>query len=300
MGIVRSGDTFRYLPPGGERLRVLLLTSDDPQHRYLRRLLAAELNLVATIVEPGRAQQQRLWRRHRYRDAICRAYQTRRQQITGRARYRRAYFGQLEQALPAPGSPLHVTRSLTGETTTRLVGGIACDVAVICGTSMLSRRLLAELPAMTVNIHCGRLPRYRGNHCIYFAYLNRDWDHIAATLHLVTPDLDAGAVLAAVVPAMSPHDSDEHLYSRCSHEGALLLTRLLSALERGAAIAAVPQVGDGRMFRHRDRGPLREIALWWRRRTGRQQPHARVREEIHAQGRFAAGFPPAGQRAAQW
>ena len=68
-----DGDAFRPAP-GTVRLRVVLLTSDDPQHRYLRRLLACQLGLVATLVEPGRAQQRRLWRRHRYRDALYRSY----------------------------------------------------------------------------------------------------------------------------------------------------------------------------------------------------------------------------------
>jgi methionyl-tRNA formyltransferase len=278
MEIVLSGHAFQRVP-GGERARLVLLTSDDPQHSYLRRLLASELNLVATIVEPSSAQQQRLWHRRHYRDALYRAYQARRQQVTGRARYRRTYFGQLEHALPAPASPLYFVRSVNDEATVQVVEGLAPDLAVVCGTAVLGRRLIDRLPALTVNIHCGRLPRYRGNHCIYFAYLNRDWDQVAATLHLVTTDLDSGAVIATVVPEMFPHDSDEHLYSRCSHQGALLLVRMVRALERGETIVAVPQADDGMMFRHRDRGPIREIGLWWRRRTGRHQPPVRMQDE---------------------
>lgn len=276
MSIIREGKVIRAEP--GKRLRVVLLTSDDPQHRYLQRLLDGHAALVATVVEPGTAQQRRLWARRRYRDAVYRAYQGYRQRVTGRARHRRRYFETLERELPAPGSPTHVVSSMNDPSTRDLVRSLAPDLTVVCGTGVLGRKLIAAVPGLIVNLHTGLLPHYRGNHCIYFAFRRQDWDGIAATLHVLTPELDAGPILAVVEPDLYPHDNDEHLYARAAHLAALRLIRLIRELEQGHRLTAVPQETAGTMFRHRDRGPIGEIRLWFRRRTGRHSVPVKVND----------------------
>lgn len=84
----------------GERLRVAVLCSDDPHHEYLVSRIARELNLVGVVVEPGAAQQRRLWARRAWLDAVARAYQVRRQRYTGRSAYRRRYFAPLTAGKP--------------------------------------------------------------------------------------------------------------------------------------------------------------------------------------------------------
>jgi methionyl-tRNA formyltransferase len=268
MGIIRDGDTVR-LDPDHPRLRVVLLTCDGPQHTYLRRLVGARLDLLATIVEPGADQQRRLWRRGRYRDALYRAYQGRRQKLTGRARYRREYFGALCAGLAEPDSPAHRVANVNSPEVRELVAELRPDLTVVCGTGVLGRKLIGAVPGLMVNIHTGWLPEYKGNHCIYFAYRAADWDRIGATVHVLTPTLDSGAVLDTAVPPLFPHDNDEHLYSRSVHHGALRTVELAERLERGEAIPLREQPDRGTAYRHRDRTPLPELALWLRRITGR-------------------------------
>lgn len=274
MSIIRDGNVLRA--ESGKRLRVVLLTSDDPQHRYLRRLLGHRAELVATVVEPGSAQQRRLWARRRYRDAVYRAYQGYRQRFSGRARHRRSYFGTLENELPESSSPTHLVSAMNAPSTRELVRTLAPDLTVVCGTGVLGRKLIEAVPGLIVNLHCGVLPSYRGNHCIHFAYLRQDWDAIGATLHVLTPELDAGPILAVVRPDLYPHDNDEHLYARVAHLAALRLTELIGELEQGKSFETVPQGDAGAMFRHRDRGPIGELRLWFRRKTGRHTVPVRV------------------------
>ncbi|WP_250284475.1 MULTISPECIES: formyltransferase family protein [unclassified Frankia] len=268
MGIVRDGDTVRF-DSDHPHLRVVLLICDDPQHSYLRRLVGTRLNLLATIVESGADQQRRLWRHHRYRDALYRAYQGRRQKLTGRARYRREYFGALCADLPEPDTPAHRVANVNSPEVRELVAGLRPDLTVVCGTGVLGRKLIGTVPGLMVNIHTGWLPEYKGNHCIYFAYRAADWDRIGATVHVLTPALDSGAVLDTTVPPMFPHDNDEHLYSRSVHYGVLRTIELAERLERGETISLRKQPDRGTTYRHRDRTPLPELALWLRRISGR-------------------------------
>ncbi|WP_405749628.1 formyltransferase family protein [Streptomyces sp. NBC_01411] len=276
MTITQDGWTFRA-QPGATRLRVLLLTSDDPQHAWLRLMLSQQVDLLATIVEPGAAQKRRLLGKRRWRDLAYRHYQGRRQALTGRARWRREYFARLSEDLPPATSPVHRVVSVNAATTRRLVSEIRPDLTVICGTGVLGRRLITDTPGMMVNIHGGWLPEYKGNHGVYFAYLHQDWGRIGATLHLVTPVLDAGPVLDRVTPGWMPGDTDEQLYTRSVHRAALRLTERVHLLERGEPWTATPQEPHGVTYRHRDRKPLPELGLWHRRLTGRHRlPDART------------------------
>ncbi|MEU7553078.1 formyltransferase family protein [Streptomyces sp. NPDC044571] len=281
--------------PDGARLRVLLLTSNDPQHAWLRRLLADRLDLVMTVVEPGAAQKRRLRDKGRHSDLAYRVYQGWRQRLTGRARWRRAYFARLSEGLPEAGSPLHRVDSVNSAETRRLVAEAAPDLTVVCGTSVLGRRLIEATPGMMVNIHGGWLPEYKGNHAVYFAYRAQDWERIGASLHLVTPTLDAGPLLDRVTPGFLPGDTDERLYSRSVHHAALRLVELALVLEEGRSLTVRPQEDKGTTYRHRDRRPLPELLLVLRRAVG---AHRLPAESVRSVQEALGGREETGERAA--
>ena len=253
-------------------VRVALLRSDDPHHVWLEAQLAGRLDLVGAVVEPGAAQQARLWRRRRWVDGVARAYQGRRQRLTGRAAHRRRYFELSGDGAPRPTRPVPAFARvevdwINDERAQGAVKTMEPDVVVVCGTTIVERATLAGAPA--INVHAGHLPRYRGNHGIYFAFERGDFEHIGASLHLVTPELDGGELIEFVRPELFPHDNDEHLYCRSVEAAVLRLCDLLEEHGTGATRRSAPQDGDAETFRHRDRTPRRELRLWLRRRLGR-------------------------------
>src|SRR5580692_1599688 len=74
------------------RVGVVLLRSDDPQHAYLEARLAHDLRLLGVVVEPGRRQRAWHLKHHQWSAWLWRKYHSTRQQLTGRAAYRREYF----------------------------------------------------------------------------------------------------------------------------------------------------------------------------------------------------------------
>jgi methionyl-tRNA formyltransferase len=274
MLIVNEADHVRALPgPGGSALRVAILRSDDPHHLYLQAVLCRHLQVVGVVVEPSHAQQRRLWRRGHRRAWMWRLYQGWRQRLTGRAAYRRRHF-----AVDGPAPPVVVTTDwINSPVVAATLRTLAPDMVVVCGTGYIQEATLAPVP-LAINVHGGYLPRYRGNHGVYFAYEAGDFHRIGASLHLVTPALDGGPVIGVVCPEIRPGDQDEHLYCRSVKSAIDALPGMLLDLQAGRPLRFLPQPAPGRPYRHRDRTPGRELRLWWRRRLGRHPvPHLPAR-----------------------
>ncbi|WP_441247697.1 formyl transferase [Kitasatospora sp. McL0602] len=273
--IRRNGNEWHAGPAApGERLRVAVLCSDDPHHTYLVSRLARELDLVGVVVEPGAAQQRRLWARRAWVDAVARAYQVRRQRLTGRSAYRRRYFAALTAGVTPPAERVRRVDWINSAAATAHLEQLRPDVTVVCGTTYLRSATIAA-GGLMINIHGGHLPHYKGNHCVFFAFLRKDYQRIGASLHLVAAKLDGGDLLEVVHPEIRPQDNDEHLYDRSVHLAIDRLVEILTALEGGqAALRTVVQEDAGETFRHRSRKPHLDLWAWLRIRSGLERvPH---------------------------
>ncbi|SOB79503.1 formyl transferase [Streptomyces sp. 1331.2] len=291
----RNGNEWHLTPEApGARLRVAVLCSDDPHHRYLVARIARDLDLVGLVVEPGAAQQSRLWARRAWTDAVARGYQVRRQRYTGRSAYRRRYFAALTRALTPPlappgeapaqapaapsPSPERVLRVdwINSPEAVAFLEDLRPDVTVVCGTTYLKRPVI-EAGHLMINIHGGYLPQYKGNHCVFFAFLRKDYRRIGASLHLVTSRLDGGELVEVVRPEVLPQDNDEHLYDRSVHLAIDRLAEILTVFEAGGGdtvLRTVAQEDTGETFRHRSRKPHLDLWAWLRIRLGLERvPH---------------------------
>ncbi len=68
------------------------------------------------------------------------------------------------------------------------------DVIFIYGTSILTDHFLREVKANVLNIHSGILPKYRNVHSDFWAYLNKDYNNIGATIICVDEGIDTGDI----------------------------------------------------------------------------------------------------------
>ncbi|MCL1525448.1 phosphoribosylglycinamide formyltransferase [Xanthomonas nasturtii] len=99
---------------------------------------------------------------------------------------------------------------------------------VICAGYMriLGEPLVRRFAGRMLNIHPSLLPKYRGLHTHARALEAGDAEH-GASVHLVVPELDAGAVIAQARVPVLPDDSAEQLAARVlAREHTLLLATL--------------------------------------------------------------------------
>jgi hypothetical protein len=248
-------------------LRLAVLSADEPHHAYLVWLLRERgFDVTLWLSEAETHRRRRALRRGRWQDWIAAVYHNYRRRITGLAAYRKGAF-----ALPTPLTevPSAKVSSLNGSISHRLLVEANPDVTIIIGCTILSPATLALSGHPTVNVHCGYLPDYRGNHCIFFALDAGDHDRIGATIHHVDAGIDTGDIIDIITTDVRPTDIAEHIYCRLERLAFDRLCGWLTHLERGSALPRNPQPNRGHTFKTCDRTPYHDLRSWWRRQHGR-------------------------------
>ena len=126
------------------------------------------------------------------------------------------------------------------------------DVVLVQGTSIVKD---ATLPAgvFNFNMHAGLSPYYRGGASAQWALINWDPFNIGVTLHELTEQSDAGAILAQHRVVPEPHDTSNSISLKLTKVGTAVALRLLEKHARGEPIQRHPQdltVGKCYFARH--------------------------------------------------
>lgn len=240
-------------------MRLVVLASGGPPTDFMVNYLEdAGLVPVAVLVEPS---------------------QSRRALLRGRARRLgwRAVFGQvLFMALVLPllrrrsgdrlgsirethglrADPLPEARvtpidSVNAPGTRDLLKTLAPDAVVLSGTRIVKPETLGAASAPVINIHAGITPAFRGVHGGYWALWTGRPGDFGATVHLVDPGVDTGAVLTHVRPVPGAEDNFV-TYPLLQLAAALpALVGLLHGLAKGRGLPGpVPTEGPGRQWFH--------------------------------------------------
>jgi hypothetical protein len=244
------------------RPSLILLRSDEPHHEALERLLATHFDLRAVVVEPGGAQRQMLFHSGRKQAYRWRIYHMWRRRLMGSARFRRKFFAKVG-GLPDVNYGSTVVDSINDPAVHQILQNIPHSFIIVIGTSILSPTSLTASSRRFINIHGGCLPHYKGNHCVFMAYLDEREDCLAATIHYVDEGIDTGGIIAVcAVDELSAPILAGPEYFYCAAE----LRAFNKIIELISKVDAMPSVGEaqsqmGRTFRMSDRTPLCELAF---------------------------------------
>jgi methionyl-tRNA formyltransferase len=115
---------------------------------------------------------------------------------------------------------------------------LAPDLLVSVAASQIFKADLLAVPRLqAINIHTGRLPKYRGMMPVFWQMYDGEPD-IGITLHTMTPEIDLGEILLSrSVPVRSGASLDE-MIRETKRQGADALLELLRRYLDGAVIAA--------------------------------------------------------------
>ena len=104
----------------------------------------------------------------------------------------------------------------------------AIDVVALAGfMRIIPADFVDRWSGRMINIHPSLLPKYRGLHTHQSAIDNRD-TVTGATVHLVTPEVDSGAILGQVEVAIMPGDTADSLDTRVLIAEHQLYPRILA------------------------------------------------------------------------
>jgi hypothetical protein len=255
--------------PNSERpLRIVTITADEPHHECIAALLGSRFELVGRVIEPGGWRRKRMLQRRRLRSWFWFTYQFWRRKLAGLTRQRANFFAEKADRSVLRGVPTCTVRSVNDRESISAIRAWNPEVTIVCGTSILRSEILSATGGMTINVHGGLLPYYRGNHCYFFAFTDGRFERIGSSIHFVDSGIDTGDLIETVCPSIEPHDTPESLYCKGDWLAFQRLVILLSEFESTGVLPRSPQSSEGREYKMRDRTLWLDMCHWWRRRVG--------------------------------
>lgn len=233
-----------------------ILTTDGAQYDYLIHILENEFTVNIVIREPGKYQRKRLLSNKKYYRYICNRYQWFSRKLWGYNKYRTNYFhykGVLE-------SKIVNVRNINSNYVIKLLKQNPCSLCIVMGTSILKSEIIDACGSEIINVHGGYLPYYRGNNCIYFAYLNNDWERIANTIHYIDTGIDTGDIIEIVRPTILPNDNPEILYCKAKKSAIHSLVEIIEKYKNNEQLPRISQdIHIGKQYKTEDRNIRTDI-----------------------------------------
>jgi folate-dependent phosphoribosylglycinamide formyltransferase PurN len=94
-----------------------------------------------------------------------------------------------------PAKKIRSVHSVNDESTLEIIKEINPDLIIVCGTRIISKKLLGTIACRLINIHAGITPLYRGVHGTYWALVNNDIENSGVTVHFIDEGIDTGNII---------------------------------------------------------------------------------------------------------
>jgi len=217
-------------------LRILIVTEDDPLYviRFFEVFFAEypreEFEIIGVVVqdafhEPILKTAKRMWRFYGPVDFVRLGMRF------AMVKAQRRSIGKLAERA---GIPRFTTPSVNDQAfVAKVRDELKPDVIMsVAAPEIFRKAILSAAAKRCINIHSGRLPKYRGMMPNFWQLLHGE-PHATVTVHEMAEKLDAGAVLDTLEVPIRPKDSLDRLIVETKREGARLMIRVLRAIAAG-------------------------------------------------------------------
>jgi methionyl-tRNA formyltransferase len=254
----------------GNAFRVVVLTCDDAGIETGRVLHALDGIEVAAVVRAPH-------RRGTLKSRIRRVYRAR--GIGGFFAIALNKARRLAPSRPAAAEeepPFPVVRfaDFHGQDCIDALHALGADLGVVDGTYILRDPVFTAPRLGSLNIHCGKVPEYRGAPPAFWELYNGE-RQAGVTIHRVNAKVDQGPVLAQEVFPLDPAPAgDPAAYAREYWAGVLrpnalrMLAGAVSAIAAGTAVERAQDPGEGATYRMPRLEDVRELRRRVKARRG--------------------------------
>ncbi|MFA6004002.1 MAG: formyl transferase [Elusimicrobiota bacterium] len=238
-------------------MNIVALTNDSELSRHTLRQIHARFPLQAVVVEarrrPWRAKlrwwlitrpRSYGWLRTLDQAAFIIYKKLFLEAAENRLRRRMVFQGEPAPDWP-PQVPLRAFDSVNAPECADYLRGLAPDVILVLGTSVLKPEVIAAAKNMALNIHCGIIPEYRGGGN-FWAFYRGDLGNVGVSIHKVDAGIDTGDILyQQKIPFTPGQDTLASHYFKCILAGTGLFLKALEDLAQGRAQPYRRQAPDG-------------------------------------------------------
>jgi len=230
-------------------MRVVCLVRDEPALRYFVNRVHKAHGVDLIVVEDPHLHRTLIGRTldHATREgagakALAEAMRVRtkaRRQASRHQATLERQFGGLSSQF-APDVPSVIVGSVNDDAVVRRVRELERAVVLDHGTSLVGEPVLSQAE-MTLNVHWGLSPYYRGVRCTEWALIMWDPANIGVTVHELSPDIDGGAIAGQKRATVSHEDTVHSINMQLTYLGTEIVVEVLRRVAAGEEIRLVQQ-----------------------------------------------------------
>lgn len=267
--------------------RLVMLTGSGPAHTYVTNIMARTHELTAVVVDSGRpltkvARMRQLRRRYTTAELASRLVGRLAARRLGdhlrRPREIREVLGSASDSLDV-SAPVIPVAGLNTDISREIIARLHPDVLLVYGTGIVGGKVLAIPTLLSINLHTGIAPNYRGAQCAFWPLYNGEPAMVGATVHECVAELDAGQIYRVGHALLQAADREFAAFARCVQLGADLYVDTVTDLKAGVLKGRPQDLSIGRVYTAAMKG--------WReeRLVRRNVANGLIRRHVEAQGR---------------
>ncbi|MFH1453631.1 MAG: methionyl-tRNA formyltransferase [Armatimonadota bacterium] len=149
---------------------------------------------------------------------------------------------------------------LSKESFKTFLSGLNPDLFILAGYGKILSKEIIDIPKiMSINLHAGKVPEYRGSSPMNWALINGEKSFTLSILKMDS-GIDSGELLLERSFGISVNDTIKDLHDTANKEFPLMLTEVLSQIEKGS-LKVIPQ-DDSKASYYPLRFPDDGLILW--------------------------------------
>ena len=165
------------------------------------------------------------------------------------AKEKEYFLSQGEAFLPAGRVVEVASEDFNGPEVISAVKSVKADLALVYGTTLIKKPLLEALNGiLTINLHAGLSPWYRGSTTLFWPIYFMEPQYAGCTFHVIDARIDHGQIIHQNRPEIFPKDELHDIGCRAIVKAAQDIGPLLRKVERKELKELVEQKKAGKVF----------------------------------------------------
>jgi folate-dependent phosphoribosylglycinamide formyltransferase PurN len=160
--------------------------------------------------------------------------------------------GQITPQMPGGSRRAHLP-SHNGPECEAILEADQPDVIVVYGTSIIRENIFSKARIITLNMHTGLSPWYRGDSTLFWPVYYNEPERLGVTVHELVESVDGGAIAATATVDYETGDREAELFAKGVRAGTKLYLDSVAAALDGSLKCHPQDLTTGREFRWKDR-----------------------------------------------
>lgn len=230
-------------------------TDANPEHRYLvQHFLDHFGDQVTGIITTNpvrytlKQKIQRQIKRGQYIERVRRFFYNRQHPSSLSTLETHLFTENAPHTVPG-GDRVHAVSGHNAPDCIALLKKLAPDVIVVYGTAIIREQVVEQARIITLNMHTGLSPWYRGDSTLFWPVYYNQKDKLGVTVHQLAPTVDGGDIAYTGLVEYSVGDDEAAIFAKGVRIGTALYLQAVDEALAGTLTLHPQDLSVGREFR---------------------------------------------------